>query len=142
MESKKRKLEEDLKKVELKLENEQILKRKKKQKEKVETSKVSEITTKLTKNIDALQKRIRKLENENSIIKERESLFTDKRNSLLRKSSRNNLITSNGKSGLCHSQSNDALWRLKNKKSPKKDSCRDLSLNSKKEWKCSSFKSE
>lgn len=62
MEANKNKIESKLKKIELELETERIIKRKKKVKEKSENSKVNEVTSRFTRNIECLQNKIKTLE--------------------------------------------------------------------------------
>lgn len=126
LEASKTKLEERLRQVEMELETEKILRRKKKVKDKTDASKYNEMTTKLTRSIECLQSRIKELEKEKreneekakNQIKKRKLLtevsqsnqsFKITRRSSEQHATPNHYNTNRPKTKLSHSQSNDAL---------------------------------
>ena len=151
IEANKRGLEDKLKEVEMELETERILQRKRKVKDRNEVWKANETASKMARNIETLQNRIRMLEKEKSDLetkrqsskskldrmKTRNINFdtNSKRRGSGSKSALNRFSSINKLQGLNHSQSNDIIL------TQSRDRCisgfktkdnRDLSVNSKK----------
>ena len=110
MEASKNKIEEKLKKTEMEVETERILRRKKKIKEKNETSKINDITSRLTRNIEYLQNKIKMLEKEKFNL---EGKFSKK--SFKRQNTGNNSVINEGKN--LTTKTINPFLKKKNKKS-------------------------
>ena len=125
LEASKRSLEDKLKEAELQLETEKILKRKKIMKDKNEVSRANETASKMARNIETLQNKIKLLEKEkfeiesknHSSPKKKTKLYTrnqkmesgSNRRGSGSRSALNKFSSVNKLQGLSHSQSNDIL---------------------------------